>query len=177
MYERPFHVDDFFCFNNVNFDPLTETYHPAFYMPYLTRWGDICEIEESFGGDICGYMIAKAEGPGADRHGHVTAVSVAPEYRRLRIAKKLMENLENRTTNIYGGKFVDLFVRNSNSVARQFYHLLGYYDFHIVDDYYGDENGLDMRKEFSSGSKKKGKKKKTKHVSPEWYEQWAKNWK
>lgn len=39
-------------------------------------------------------VIAKAEGVGEDWHGHVSAVTVAPEYRRLGLAKRLMDFLE-----------------------------------------------------------------------------------
>lgn len=39
--------------------------------------------------------MGKAEGLGENWHGHVTAVTVAPEFRRLGLAKKLMDYLEN----------------------------------------------------------------------------------
>jgi len=38
--------------------------------------------------------MGKAEGSGELWHGHVTALTVAPEYRRLGLAGKLMTNLE-----------------------------------------------------------------------------------
>jgi N-terminal acetyltransferase B complex catalytic subunit len=38
--------------------------------------------------------MGKAEGPGANWHGHVTALSIAPDYRRLGLAAKLMSGLE-----------------------------------------------------------------------------------
>lgn len=38
--------------------------------------------------------MGKAEGRKELWHGHVTAVTVAPEYRRLGVAKQLMDNLE-----------------------------------------------------------------------------------
>lgn len=38
--------------------------------------------------------MGKAEGNGEYWHGHVTALTVAPEYRRLGLAGKLMNNLE-----------------------------------------------------------------------------------
>ncbi|CAH8462353.1 unnamed protein product [Heterobilharzia americana] len=43
---------------------------------------------------LMGYMMAKSEGHGTDWHGHVTALSVAPEYRRLGLATQLMLELE-----------------------------------------------------------------------------------
>ncbi|XP_029656339.1 uncharacterized protein LOC115230274 [Octopus sinensis] len=45
-------------------------------------------------GQIVGYVIGKDEGD-SDYHGHVTAISVDPEYRKCGIAKKLMKHLED----------------------------------------------------------------------------------
>ena len=39
-------------------------------------------------------VMGKAEGSGEQWHGHVTALSVAPEFRRLGLAGKLMNGLE-----------------------------------------------------------------------------------
>lgn len=38
---RPFRCDDLFHYNNVNLDPLTETYNLAFYLMYLARYLNI----------------------------------------------------------------------------------------------------------------------------------------
>ena len=40
-------------------------------------------------------VFGKAEGRGIDWHGHVTAVTVAPEYRKLGYATQLMKVLED----------------------------------------------------------------------------------
>jgi ribosomal protein S18 acetylase RimI-like enzyme len=39
--------------------------------------------------------MGKVEGQGESWHGHVTALSVAPDYRRQKLAKKLMTLLED----------------------------------------------------------------------------------
>ncbi len=39
-------------------------------------------------------VMGKAEGHGDNWHGHVTALTVAPEYRRLGLAAQLMDILE-----------------------------------------------------------------------------------
>ena len=39
--------------------------------------------------------MGKVEGYGENWHGHVTAISVGPEYRRLGLAAKMMELLED----------------------------------------------------------------------------------
>ena len=56
-------------------------------------------------------ITIKTEGSEKLWHGHVTAVTVSPEYRRLGVAKNLMAYLEDVSSVIYGGFFVDLFVR------------------------------------------------------------------
>ena len=38
--------------------------------------------------------MGKAEGRGEEWHGHVTALTVSPDYRRLGLAAKLMKFLE-----------------------------------------------------------------------------------
>lgn len=40
-------------------------------------------------------VMGKAEGRGTDWHGHVTAISIAPSYRRLGLAEELMHLLED----------------------------------------------------------------------------------
>lgn len=50
-------------------------------------------------------------------HGHVTAVTVDPDYRRLGLADGLMHGLEEISEKTHDAFFVDLFVRVSNTVA------------------------------------------------------------
>lgn len=47
--------------------------------------------------------MGKAEGRKELWHGHVTAVTVAPEYRRLGVAKQLMDSLETVRLGIFAG--------------------------------------------------------------------------
>lgn len=68
----------------------------------------------------------KAEGQKKLWHGHVTAVTVSPEYRRLGVASNLMAFLEEVSQDIYNAYFVDLFVRVSNQLAQVMYNGLQY---------------------------------------------------
>lgn len=58
-------------------------------------------------GSMMGYVIGKAEGQDTqlqkvkERHGHVTAITVAPEFRRLGVAKGLMGLLEDASEKVY----------------------------------------------------------------------------
>ena len=92
---RPFRADDLFKFNNINLDPLTETYHVPFYLGYLAQWPSICATYEDHTGRLAGYILGKAEGDNELWHGHVTALTVAPEFRRLGVGKTLMDYLGN----------------------------------------------------------------------------------
>ncbi|XP_054551975.1 N-alpha-acetyltransferase 20 isoform X3 [Talpa occidentalis] len=108
------------------------------------------------------FVMGKAEGSVAreEWHGHVTALSVAPEFRRLGLAAKLMELLEEISER-KGGFFVDLFVRVSNQVAVNMYKQLGYSVYRTVIEYYSasngepDEDAYDMRKALSRDTEKK----------------------
>nr|CAG4638087.1 EOG090X0ENV [Chydorus sphaericus] len=148
---RPFTCDDMFRFNFVNMDPLTETYGLTFYMQYLAHWPEYFQLTEAPGGEIMGYIMGKAEGPGSNWHGHVTALSVSPDYRRLGLAAKLMQGLEEISEKKQA-YFVDLFVRVSNTVAINMYKNLGYIIYRTVLEYYSgspDEDAYDMRKALS----------------------------
>ncbi|NXR59845.1 NAA20 acetyltransferase, partial [Rhadina sibilatrix] len=175
---RAFTCDDLFRFNNINLDPLTETYGIPFYLQYLAHWPEYFIVAEAPGGELMGYMhysksaaalmlcvftvMGKAEGSVAreEWHGHVTALSVAPEFRRLGLAAKLMELLEEISEK-KGGFFVDLFVRVSNQVAVNMYKQLGYSVYRTVLEYYSassgepDEDAYDMRKALSRDTEKK----------------------
>lgn len=96
-----------------------------------------------------GYIMGKAEGQGEQWHGHVTAVTVAPEFRRLGLGRKLMSILEDVSEKVYNGYFVDLYVRASNEVAIGMYKRFGYSIYRRVIKYYSggpEEDAFDMRR-------------------------------
>ncbi|CAD6884159.1 unnamed protein product [Tilletia controversa] len=110
---------------------------------------------------VMGYVIGKAEGKNKELHGHVTAITVAPEYRRLGLAQGLMRLLEDVSSQVYDAYFVDLFVRPSNMLAVKMYEGLGYSVFRKVIEYYHgggangeDEDGFDMRKAMARDTKR-----------------------
>ncbi|CCM02783.1 uncharacterized protein FIBRA_04892 [Fibroporia radiculosa] len=157
--QRPFRATDLFKFNHINLDLWTETYGISFYLNYLSRWPDLCSVQETPDGRMMGYMIAKAEGQATEWHGHITALSVAPEYRRLSLARKMIEQLEHVSDESYHGFFVDLYVRCTNIVAINMYEGFGYSVYRRVREYYGslglgrnskdEEDAFDMRKPLS----------------------------
>ena len=58
---RPFRCADLFKFNQINFDPLTETYGLPFYLNYLAVWPEYFKVYESPSGKLMGYIMGKSE--------------------------------------------------------------------------------------------------------------------
>ena len=94
-------------------------------------------------------------------HGHVTALTVAPQYRRLGLAQLLTAALEAGCDEEQAW-FVDLFVREGNLTAVGLYKGMGYSVFRRVVDYYSDdptgrkagEDAFDMRKPLARDKKR-----------------------
>lgn len=144
---RPF---DLFRINPVNLDKLTETYNMNFYFQYMLRWPEFQQTVSAPDNTLMAYVIGKAEGEGKEWHGHVSAVTVAPEYRRLGLASKLMSFTESLSQQTYNCYFIDLFVRRSNRLAISMYKRMGYVVYRTIMNYYGgDEDAYDMRKPLS----------------------------
>ncbi|KAF2274978.1 acyl-CoA N-acyltransferase [Westerdykella ornata] len=161
---RQMTTDDLFHLSSTNLDPLTETYNIGFYMEYLTKWPDLCQVVEGIDGQIEGYILGKLESspypppttpyhPSTNPdpnylpwHGHITALTVSPRARRLGHATRLSTSLE-RASDANDAWFVDLFVRAENTVAQELYRKMGYSVYRRVVGYYGDgEDALDMRR-------------------------------
>ncbi|KAI0560189.1 N-acetyltransferase [Gracilaria domingensis] len=116
----------------------------------MLRWPEFQQTVTSPDGTMMAYVIGKAEGRAREWHGHVSAVTVAPEYRRLGLASKLMNFTESLSDETYNCYFVDLFVRKSNSLAISMYKKMGYVVYRTILNYYGgDEDAYDMRKALS----------------------------
>lgn len=130
----------------------------GFYLQYLAKWPDLCSTAEGPGGRAMGYVFGKAESFASEEnswHGHVTAVTVPPEYRRLGMATQLMGMLEAGSERC-NGWFVDLFVRQSNALAIDMYTKMGYSVYRRVIGYYsGEEDAFDMRKPLSRDVEKR----------------------
>ncbi|KAJ8107165.1 hypothetical protein OPT61_g9053 [Boeremia exigua] len=55
---RPMRPDDLLNFSSTNLDPLTETYNIGFYLEYLTKWPELCQVIEGIDGSIEGYSTS-----------------------------------------------------------------------------------------------------------------------
>lgn len=145
-------LDDIWCYGRVNIDPFTETYAIPFYMFYSFQWGELNFTVRNNKNEIVGYIIGQVQNENIfDIKGHVTAVTVCEDYRRLGIASLLMSFLEKSSDEFYKAYYVDLFVRPGNSMALNMYEKLGYKLYRRIPDYYDSyhEDGLDLRKSLS----------------------------
>ena len=118
-------------------------------MAYLSKWPESFVVAQAPSGRLMGYILGKAEGDDDLWHGHISAVTVAPRYRRLGLAKKLCTYFERVSIETYQAYFVDLFVRSSNALAINMYQQFGYVTYRRVLGYYSGElpeDALDMRK-------------------------------
>lgn len=88
--------------------------------------------------DICtGYMLGKVEGIGKEWHSHITAVTVAWDYRRIGLARYLVKELQERSEDsLYNCYFMDLFVRSTNALAINMYRGFGFDIFRRIKEYY-----------------------------------------
>jgi N-terminal acetyltransferase B complex catalytic subunit len=144
---RPMVLEDLDVFNNINLDHWTEMYTTQFYTQYFIKDPDLCIVAESASGALAGYLLAKVEGSGPDWHSHISALSVAPEFRRAGVGRMLLEYFEGISEAKHKCYFADLYVRVSNSTAIDIYKSRGYVVYRVVTDYYsGEEDGYDMRK-------------------------------
>lgn len=56
---RPMRPDDLLNFSSTNLDHLTETYNIGFYLEYLTKWPELCQVIEGLDGQIEGYSASR----------------------------------------------------------------------------------------------------------------------
>ena len=158
---RPFTSFDLLKYNLINTDALTETYGLSFYLSYLAHWPEYFVCAETLNRELSGYVMGKSEGKSHLFHGHVTAITVAPPYRRQKLANKLMETLEVVTETFHSeAYFIDLFVRESNENAIQMYRKMGYAAYRRVLGYYAgpspSSNADDIHDDTTNKGNKKG---------------------
>lgn len=178
----PFEPSDLFQLNNVNLDTLTENFPLEFYLEYLILWPELFfKSNETASNNALysGYMMAKTEGKGPEWHSHITAVTVAPEFRRISLASRLCNTLEAITdADPHEVNFIDLFVKCNNDLAIKLYEKLGYSVFRRVVGYYNsqkdgypsslkkvndDKDAFDMRKSMPRDKGKSTRKDGRKH--------------
>lgn len=138
----PFRATDLLSLSAVNLDVLTENYFIGFYLEYLCTWPTMFFKSENPEGVCTGYMMGKSEGQGKEWHSHITALTVSYDYRRIGLARTLVNQLVTSSEdNAYNCYFMDLFVRSTNDLAINLYRGFGFDIFRRVVGYYDERNG------------------------------------
>lgn len=99
--------------------------------------------------ELIGYTVGEIEKMGKvdrpRRAGHVLNIAVKKEYQGKGVGTMLLEEVERRFIE-KGSDIAYLEVRESNHRAREIYKNRGYEFVRIVENYYGDEDGIIMSK-------------------------------
>lgn len=157
----PMLPEDILSLDLTNLDSKTENFTFGYYMEYFMnhtsdfftarRFQDVCipSTNMIYTNPIVGYLFGKKQLKEKLCY-HLSGLSVAPFSRKHGIGSILMKLFET-TGNSYNAWFVDLYVRESNKIAIDFYHRNGYLFYRKVIRYYWYpvENALDMRKSLS----------------------------
>ena len=94
---------------------------------------------------LAGFIIAQVEVEENTEFGHIITINVAPNFRRQKIATKMLHEIEN----ILKQKGINqcrLEVREDNHTAIKLYQTLGYQTVGKLERYYGTKHGLYFRK-------------------------------
>jgi ribosomal protein S18 acetylase RimI-like enzyme len=95
--------------------------------------------------EIAGFIIGRVDLIRNRPVGHIMTIDVAPNYRRKKVAQKLMLETE-AVFKTKGAKECRLEVRENNVTALSLYIKLGYEKISLLEHYYGEAHGYYLRK-------------------------------
>lgn len=76
-----------------------------FYLMYMSKWSDMFFAEEAPNGEVVGIGVGKVEGDTLpekkDWRGHVSVLTIAPEYRRVGYSLRFMKYMEDVSEQVY----------------------------------------------------------------------------
>ena len=76
-----------------------------FYLTYMCKWPDMFFAEEAPNGSVVGIGVGKVEGDKThekqDWRGHVSVLTIAPEYRHIGFSLKFMKFIEDVSEFVY----------------------------------------------------------------------------
>lgn len=128
---------------------LPENYQMKYYFYHGLSWPQLSYVAEDENNKIVGYVLAKMEeDPEDSPHGHITSLAVKRSYRRLGLAKKLMDQACRAMVECFDAQYVSLHVRKSNRAALHLYtNTLKFSISEVEPKYYADgEDAYAMRR-------------------------------
>jgi ribosomal-protein-alanine N-acetyltransferase len=113
----------------------------------LTNYNSISLVAK-INGKIVGFIIGMIHLERNFLVGHILTLDVLPQYRRRGVAKSLLQEIE-KIFREKGVKSCRLEVREDNIAALRLYRKLGYKEVARLKDYYGNANGIYLKKIFN----------------------------
>jgi ribosomal-protein-alanine acetyltransferase len=110
----------------------------------LTDYNSISLIARE-NGEIVGFVVGMIYPDRKAINGHILTIDVSPSHRRKGIGKMLLQEMES----IFSQKSVQaclLEVREDNVAATGLYRKLGYKEIGRLENYYGNANGIYLKK-------------------------------
>jgi ribosomal-protein-alanine acetyltransferase len=110
----------------------------------LTDYNSISLIARE-NGEIVGFVVGMIYPDRKAVNGHILTIDVSPTHRRKGIGQKLLQKMES----IFSQKSVQaclLEVREDNVAAISLYRKLGYKEVGRLENYYGNANGIYLKK-------------------------------
>jgi ribosomal-protein-alanine N-acetyltransferase len=110
----------------------------------LTDYNSISLIARE-NGEIVGFIVGMLYPDRKAINGHILTIDVSPSHRRKGIGQKLLQEIES----IFSQKGVQaciLEVREDNVAATGLYRKLGYKEVGRLENYYGNANGIYLKK-------------------------------
>ncbi len=95
--------------------------------------------------NLAGFIIVQVEVEENTEFGHIITINVAPNFRRQKIATKMLHEIESILKQ-KGINEVRLEVREDNHAAIKLYQTLGYQTVGKLERYYGTKHGFYLKK-------------------------------
>ncbi len=125
------------CFDEEAFSKRQITY-------LLTDYNTIALVAKT-DNDIAGFIIAQMEVEENTEFGHIITINVTPNFRRYKVATKLLGEIENLLKQ-KGITECRLEVREDNNAAIKLYQALCYQTVGKIENYYGKKHALYLKK-------------------------------
>ncbi|MCL1977916.1 MAG: GNAT family N-acetyltransferase [Candidatus Bathyarchaeota archaeon] len=114
---------------------------------YLLSDYNSISLTAKVNGEIVGFVILQLENQDDIIFGHIITLNVAVPFRRMGVAQKLLFECE-AILRLRGVTECRLEVRQANYAALRLYNRLGYIEIGLLENYYGNEHGLYLKKNF-----------------------------
>jgi ribosomal-protein-alanine N-acetyltransferase len=135
-------LDQFYQIEEKCFDQEAFSKRQIAYL--LTDYNTIA-LAAKINSNIAGFIIAQVEIEENKEFGHIITINVAPNFRRQKIATKMLHEIENLLKQ-KGVSECRLEVREDNHAAIKLYQTKGYQTVGKLERYYGLKHGLYLKK-------------------------------